>query len=92
MWKTILPIGSKSNKFGKWSPYWKGHYKVIKVIHGNSYMLETLQGQRLKVAFNGRYLKRYFSKCLARSLNALQLMADTCITLRTKMANVLHHP
>jgi hypothetical protein len=22
VWKTILPIGSKSNKFGKWSPNW----------------------------------------------------------------------
>jgi dihydroneopterin aldolase len=24
VWKTILPIGSKSNKFGKWSPSWEG--------------------------------------------------------------------
>jgi hypothetical protein len=60
VWKTILPIGSKSNQFGKWSPNWKGPYKVIKVTHGNSYLLETLQGERLKVAFNGRYLKKYF--------------------------------
>jgi hypothetical protein len=22
-WKTILPIGSRSNKFGKWSPNWE---------------------------------------------------------------------
>jgi hypothetical protein len=22
VWKTILPLGSKSNKFGKWSPSW----------------------------------------------------------------------
>jgi hypothetical protein len=32
VWKTILPIGSKSNQFGKWSPNWEGPYKVIKVI------------------------------------------------------------
>ena len=32
VWKTILPIGSKSNKFGKWSPNWEGRYKVIIVI------------------------------------------------------------
>jgi hypothetical protein len=38
--KTILPIGTKSNQFGK----------VIKVIYGNSYLLETLQGERFKVA------------------------------------------
>jgi hypothetical protein len=65
VWKTILPIGSKSNQFSKWSPSWEGPYKVIKVIYGNSYLLETLQGERLKVAFNGRYLKKYISKCLA---------------------------
>ena len=23
VWKTILPIGSKSHKFGKWSPNWE---------------------------------------------------------------------
>jgi hypothetical protein len=60
VWKTILPIGSKSNQFGKWSHNWEGPYKVIKVIYGNSYLLDTLQGERLKVAFNGRYLKKYF--------------------------------
>ena len=31
VWKTILPIGSKSNQFGKWSPNWEAPYKVIKV-------------------------------------------------------------
>ena len=24
VWKTILPLGTKSNKFGKWSPCWEG--------------------------------------------------------------------
>ena len=24
VWKTILPLGMKSNKFGKWSPSWEG--------------------------------------------------------------------
>jgi hypothetical protein len=42
VWKTILPIGSKSNQFGKWSPNLEGPYKIIKVIYGNSYLLETL--------------------------------------------------
>jgi hypothetical protein len=61
VWKTILPIGSKSNKFGKWSPNWEGPYKVIKVIFGNSYMLEILQGESLTRAINRMYLKKYFS-------------------------------
>jgi hypothetical protein len=45
VWKTILHIRSKSNQFGKWSPNWESPYKVIKVIYGNSYLLETLQGE-----------------------------------------------
>jgi hypothetical protein len=57
VWKTILPIGSKSNNFGKWSPSWEGSYKVVKVCSGNSYMVETLKGQRLPRALNRRYLK-----------------------------------
>jgi hypothetical protein len=40
VWKTILPIGSRSNQFGKWSPSWEDPYKVIKVIYGNSYLLD----------------------------------------------------
>jgi len=35
VWKTILPLGMKSNKFGKWSPCWEGPYKIIKVISRN---------------------------------------------------------
>jgi hypothetical protein len=60
VWKTMLPIGSKSNQFGKWSPNWEGPYKVVRVIFSNSYLLETLQGESLPRAINGRYLKRYF--------------------------------
>jgi hypothetical protein len=55
IWKTMLPIRSKSNKFGKWSPSWEGPYKVVKICSENSYMVETLQGQRLPKALNGRY-------------------------------------
>jgi hypothetical protein len=36
IWKTILPIGSRSNKFGKWSPNWEGPYRIKEVIPGNS--------------------------------------------------------
>ena len=32
-------------------------YKIIKVIFGNSYMVETMQGERLPRALNGRHLK-----------------------------------
>ena len=60
VWKTILPLGMKSNKFGKWSPSWKGPYKIIKVIPRDSYMMETVQSERLPRAINGRYLKKYY--------------------------------
>ena len=58
--KTILPLGMKSNKFGKWSSSWEGPYKIVKVISGNSYMMETVQGERLPRAINGRYLKKFY--------------------------------
>ena len=60
VWKTILPLGTKSNKFGKWSPSWEGPFKIVKVIFGNSYMVETMQGEHLPRALNGRYLKKYY--------------------------------
>ena len=62
VWKTILPLGMKSNKFGKWSPSWEGPYRVVKDIFGNSYMMEMLQGDRLPRAINGRYLKKYYPR------------------------------
>jgi hypothetical protein len=60
VWKTILPIGSKSTKIGKSSPNWEGPYKVVKVCPWNFYMVETLQGQRLPRALNKRYLKIFY--------------------------------
>jgi hypothetical protein len=43
VWKRILSLGMKNNKFGKWSPNWVGPYKILMVIFGNLYMVETLQ-------------------------------------------------
>lgn len=60
VWKTILPIGSKDNKFGKWSPNWDGPYKVIEIVPGNSYFVQNLHGENLPRALNGKYLKRYY--------------------------------
>jgi hypothetical protein len=42
VWKTILPIGSKSNKFGKWSPNWERPYRIEKVIPENSYIVQSI--------------------------------------------------
>ena len=34
--------------------------KIVKVIFGNSYMVETMQGEHLPRSLNGRYLKKYY--------------------------------
>ena len=60
VWKTIVPLGMKSNKFGMWSPSWEGPYKIIKAISGNSYMMETVQGERLPRVINEKYLKKLY--------------------------------
>jgi hypothetical protein len=57
VWKTILPIRSKSNKFGKWSSNCEGQYRIEEVILRNSYMVLSTQGISLPRAVNGKYLK-----------------------------------
>jgi hypothetical protein len=58
VWKLILPIGSKDPKFDKWSPTWKGPYRINRCAPGNAYILETLEGEEFSRALNGKYLKR----------------------------------
>jgi hypothetical protein len=60
VWKTILPIWSRSNKFGKWLPNWEGPHRIEGVIMGNSYMVQSVQGTSLPRALNGKYLKKYY--------------------------------
>jgi hypothetical protein len=60
VWKTILPVGSKSNKFGKWSPNWEGRYRIEEVISENSYMVQSVQGTSLPMTLNKKYLKKYY--------------------------------
>ena len=76
MWKTILPVGTRDRKFGKWSPSWEGPYKVVGIVPGNSYFVQTLQGGRLSKALNGRYLKNTILAC-GRKLE--DVMADTLL-------------
>jgi hypothetical protein len=60
VWKLVLPIGIKDPKFGKWSPTWEGPYKISKCVHGNAYILETLEGEEFFNALNGKYLMKYY--------------------------------
>jgi hypothetical protein len=59
VWKTILPIGSRSRKFGKWSPNWEGPLRITRIVPGNSYIMESLEGNVLPRAINGKYLKKF---------------------------------
>jgi hypothetical protein len=61
IWKMILPIESKSSKFGKWSPNWEGPYRIEEIIPRNSYMVQSVQGTAQPRELNGKYLKRYYT-------------------------------
>jgi hypothetical protein len=60
VWKMILLLGTQSGKFGKWSPSWEGPFRVIRVVPGNAYFVENLEGHSLPKALNGKYLKHYY--------------------------------
>jgi len=60
VWKLILPIGTKSSKFGKWSPNWEDPYRINRYAPGNAYILETLERVEFPRALNGKDLKRYY--------------------------------
>jgi hypothetical protein len=58
VWNTILPIGSRSSKFGKWSPNWEGPYRIEEVVSGNSYMVQSIHRSSQSRAIN--HLKKYY--------------------------------
>jgi hypothetical protein len=60
VWKRILPIGTQSSKFGKWSPSWEGPLRVNGIVPRNSYFVETMEGHKLPKALSGTYLKKYY--------------------------------
>jgi hypothetical protein len=60
VWKALLPIGTKYDAFGKWSPNWEGPFRVVRCVPGSAYILKTLLGEEFTAAINGRYLKKYY--------------------------------
>nr|CAD40169.2 OSJNBa0061A09.8 [Oryza sativa Japonica Group] len=60
VWKLILPIGTRDNKFGKWSPNWEGPFQIYNVVSKGAYMLQGLDGEVYGWALNGKYLKKYY--------------------------------
>jgi hypothetical protein len=60
VWKMIWLLGTRSGKFGKWSPSCEGPFRVIRVVPGHAYFVEDLEGHSLLKALNGKYLKCYY--------------------------------
>jgi hypothetical protein len=60
VWKTILPLGARDRRFGKWSLSWEGPFTVTRVVPGNTYFVEPLKGETLSKAINRKYLKRFY--------------------------------
>jgi hypothetical protein len=56
----ILPLDTQSNRYEKCSPSWEGLYKIIKIVLGNAYFVDTLDSKPLNKVLNGKYLKRYY--------------------------------
>ena len=59
VWKVILPIGCRNSKFGKWSPSREGTFWVVRIVPGNSYLVESLEGDILPRALDERHLKKF---------------------------------
>ena len=61
VWKVRLPIRSKDNRFGKWSPNWEGPYWIKRCAPSNAYILEMLEGEEeFDREINGKFLKKYY--------------------------------
>jgi hypothetical protein len=56
-----MSLGTRSGKFGKWSPSWEGPFRVIRIVPGNAYFVDDLEGHSLPKDLNGKYLKCYYS-------------------------------
>ena len=59
VWKTILPIGIKDPKYGKWSPNWEWPFIVSQRFDEGAYRLVDMQGRETSTNINRKYLKKY---------------------------------
>lgn len=60
VWKSVLPIGLKDPRYGKWSPNWEGPFIIEKVLGKGAYQLMDLNGDMHERPINGQYLKKYY--------------------------------
>ncbi|XP_008360716.2 uncharacterized protein [Malus domestica] len=60
VWQTVLPMGIKDPRFGKWSPNWGGLFVVHKVLDKGAYHLRDRIGIIHELPINGKFLKKYY--------------------------------
>ncbi|XP_070678096.1 uncharacterized protein [Malus domestica] len=60
VWQTVLPVGLKDPRFGKWSPNWEGPFIVHKVYGKGVYHLKDRTGVVHRLPINGKFLKKYY--------------------------------
>ncbi|XP_070669004.1 uncharacterized protein [Malus domestica] len=60
IWQTVLPMGIKDLKFGKWSPNWEGLFVVHKVLGKGAYHLRDRTDVIHRLPINGKFLKKYY--------------------------------
>ncbi|XP_058202641.1 uncharacterized protein LOC131317076 [Rhododendron vialii] len=60
VWQTVWPLGTKTSKYGKWSPTWEWPHQICQVFRGNVYLLLDLDGKVHKHTINGKFLKHYY--------------------------------
>ena len=51
---------SDKGTHGKFDPLWFGPFMVVEVKGNNTFALENLEGDILKMPVNGQFLKPYF--------------------------------
>ena len=82
VWKLILPIRTRDNKFGKWSPNSEGPFRIYKSVSKGAYMLQGLDREVFGRALNGKYLKKYYPS----------VWINSAVFCRYMLADVLTSP
>ncbi|KAM2597296.1 hypothetical protein TB2_041632 [Malus domestica] len=60
VWQTVLPVGIKDPRFGKWSSNWEGPFIVHKVYGKGVYHLKDRTDAVHRLPINGKFLKKYY--------------------------------
>ncbi|KAM1145823.1 hypothetical protein PS2_037542 [Malus domestica] len=61
VWQTMLPVGIKDPRFGKWSSNWERLFIVLKVLGKGAYHLRDQTSIIHKFPINGKFLKNYYT-------------------------------